>query len=143
MLDSNAFDALALDDGVRCAIESVVHARTLDLVITHVQMDELDATPDPRRAALRRLTVSATHTSGFVLDVSRLDMAALSTTEEAAIFDAVTGGNPRHHQDALIVLTARRERIPVVTNDKRLTKQCDAHGVETMTVAGLLVRVAD
>jgi hypothetical protein len=63
MLDSNAFDALALDDHVRAVVDSAVEAGTLDLVVTHVQMDELDATPDPKRAALRRLTVSATYTS--------------------------------------------------------------------------------
>lgn len=142
MLDSNAFDALALDDQVRSVVSSAVERGTLDLVVTHVQMDELDATPDPKRAALRRLTVSATYTSGFVFDVSRMDMAALSTDEEAAIFDAVTGGNRRHGKDALILLTARREGIAVVTNDERLLKHCATQAVETMTPAELLARLA-
>lgn len=141
MLDSNAFDALALDDQMRSDVGAAVATGALDLVVTHVQMDELDATSDPRRAALRRLTVSATYTSGFVPGVSRLGMAALSTDAEAAIFHAVTGGNPRHNEDALILLTARRERIPVVTIDERLLKHCATQGVETMSPADLLLRL--
>lgn len=127
---------------MRSDVGTAVEEGRLDLVVTHVQMEELEAAPDPRRAALRRLTVSATYTSGFVLDVSRLGMAALSTTEEAAIFDAVTGENPRHNEDALILLTARREQMPVVTNDERLLKHCAMQGVETVTPAELLARLA-
>lgn len=108
MLDSNAFDALALDDHVRVLVGSAVEAGALDLVVTHVQMDEVGKTPDPKRTALLRLTVSMTYTSGIVLDVSRLDMAVFSTPEEDVIFDAVTVGNPRHNEDALI--TKRRAR---------------------------------
>ncbi len=143
MLDSNAFDALALDDHVRVLVGSAVEAGALDLVVTHVQMDEVGKTPDPKRTALLRLTVSMTYTSGIVLDVSRLDMAAFSTPEEDVIFDAVTVGNPRHNEDALILLTARRERIPVVTNDGSLTNRCARHGVEVMTPAGLLARLTE
>jgi predicted nucleic acid-binding protein len=108
-----------------------------------LQMDEVGKTPDPKRLALLRLTVSATYTSGIVLDVSRLGMAAFSTPDEVEIFDAVAVGNPRHKRDALILLTARREGIPVVTNDGRLRNRCTAHGVEAMSPADLLSRLAD
>ena len=143
MLDSNGFDALALDDHVRAVVESAVEAGALDLVVTHVQMDEVGNTPDPKRAALLRLTVSATYTSGIVLGLSRLGMAAFSTPEEDVIFDAVIGGNPRHNEDALILLTARRERIPIVTNDELLTKRCATHGVEVMKPADLMALLSE
>src|SRR5687768_17482011 len=109
MLDSNAIDALALDDHVLARVERAVLDGTLVLVVTHLQYDELNRTPDDdRRRRLLRLTLRGTHTAGFVLDVSRLDMAALASEAEHAIYEDVTKGNVKHAEDALILLTARR-----------------------------------
>jgi hypothetical protein len=90
-----------------------------------------------------RVMLDSNAFDALALDVSRLDMAVFSTPEEDVIFDAVTVGNPRYNEDALILLTARRERIPVVTNDGSLTKRCARHGIEVMTPAGLLARLTE
>jgi predicted nucleic acid-binding protein len=143
MLDSNAFNALALDDRVRAMVERAVDGGLLELVVTHVQADELSRTPDADlRRRLLRLTVVATMTAAFVIGVSRVGMAAIGTDEENAIYEAVTNGNVRHAEDALILITARREGIPVVTDEKRLPKQCRQHNVQTMTTHELLLRIA-
>ena len=144
MLDSNAFDGLALDDVVRANIESLITVGVVELVITHVQADELNKTPDDDlRRRLLRLTVTATYTAGFVIGLSRVDMAAIGRDVENAIFEAVVAGNPaKHAEDALILLTARREGIPVVTNEKRLPKQCRLHGVSAWTTTEFLSRLS-
>lgn len=87
MLDSNAFNALALDDDAREIVECAVAAGRLELVVTHVQIDEIDRTPDEeRRRALRTLTVGPqTNTAGIVWDVSRFDMANFATDDELAV----------------------------------------------------------
>jgi hypothetical protein len=142
MLDSNAFDALALDDAARVRVETAVKNGTLVLVVTHIQIDELNRTPDnERRLALQRLTVQGTYTAGFVVGVSRLDMGTIPSDDEVAIYNAVTGGNAAHAEDALILLTARRDGIPVVTDERRLPKQCAKYGVEAMKTEALLDRL--
>lgn len=61
--------------------------------------------------------------------------AGVSTPEAEVIFVGVTGGNDRHNADALI-LSARPERIPVVTEGQRLTKHCAIQVGERVTASG-------
>lgn len=139
MLDNNAFDELSLPDAARDLVEAAVDAGRLELVVTHVVIEEVNAHPDPdKRRLLQRVTVVATHTAGWILGTSVLDAAALPTDEEVSILNDVILGNPKHVNDALILTTARREQIPVVTSDKRLRGQCAKHGVATMYAADLL-----
>lgn len=143
MLDSNAFDVLALDDVVRANIERHVSDGIVELVITHIQADELNKTPDDDlRRRLLRLTVVATYTAGFVIGLSRLDMAALMTEEEVGIYNAVVAGNPtKNAEDAVILLTARHDGLPVVTNERRLPNQCRLHGVRAWNTDEFLAQL--
>lgn len=140
LLDSNAFDAIALDDATLALVEKAIQAGQLELVVTHIQIDEVSATPDEaRRSRLLRLSSTAnTVTAGFVFDVSRLDYAALMSEDEVAIYDRVTAGNVRHAEDALLLLTAKREGIAIVTDERRLPNQCRAEGVTAWTPSELL-----
>lgn len=72
LVDSNAFNSIALDAGNLRRMANAISAGRLQLVVTHVQVDEVKATPDePKRKRLLRLSSSPdTATAGLVLDVS-------------------------------------------------------------------------
>jgi predicted nucleic acid-binding protein len=64
---------------------------------------------------------------GFVLDVSRLDLACLDGSDAGIIeYEQIQKGNPKHTEDALIALTAHREATVLVTEDNNLTKKIKA-----------------
>ena len=141
MLDSNGFDALALDDDVLSKVEAAVQRDALALVVTHAEYDEVLNAPAAKRERFLRLALRWTTTAGFVIGVSRLGMANFATNEEVTIYDALAPTiGPR---DALVLLTARREGIPVVTGDKGLTKACGRFSVAVLDPEELLRRVSD
>ena len=142
LLDTNAFDELARDDETVRRAETAVQNGELQLVVTHVQIDEVNKVPDAgKRQELQRLTVVGTCTAGAIYDVSKFDEATYASVEDATILDDVMLGNPNHAEDALILLTARRESTPLVTRDKRLTKYCHKYGIEVITPEELLARI--
>lgn len=113
MLDTNVVDELMADPALVSLLRQAVDDRTVELLITHVQIDEvLNMGPNKRakREALvqmlAELPANRVPTYGFVLDLSRLDNAILASEGHAATFLELTGGNTRHNEDALIVLTA-------------------------------------
>jgi hypothetical protein len=143
MLDSNAFDALALDDAVRSKVERATIEGRLELIRTHIQDDEIEAIKnDDRRQALLSLTTRIEPTAVFVLDHSRLGLARLGSDEANAIYNEIAGPSLRHVPDAIIAVTAHDEGIPLVTNETgRLPAQCSRHGIETMSTDELLARL--
>jgi predicted nucleic acid-binding protein len=149
MLDSNAVNPLALDPEVDALMREAVSAGRLELVTASlVQRDEVDASKDDevKRAALVRfideVTVPA-DTPVFVLGVSRLDVDRLGAVDEAdATYKEVQIGSRRHSEDAVILVTAQREGIPVVTNEtRRLRNQCLKRGIKVMTSDDLIASV--
>ena len=92
--------------------------RQISILTTHIQIDELSATPDIIRR--KRLLECASEicefipTRGFVLGVSRLGMARLSNGEE---IERIRQGNLRRTQDALISATASFDANFLVTED--------------------------
>lgn len=77
LLDSNAFDAIALDEEHLLAVENASSERRLEFLVTHVQIDEVSRTPDDqkRRRLLRIAHEANAPTAGAVWGLSKWDMA--------------------------------------------------------------------
>jgi hypothetical protein len=61
-------------------------------------------------------------TAGAVLGVSRLGMSSFFSDEAARRHQAFVGSDHRRAKDALILATAEREGIPVVTMESKRRK---------------------
>lgn len=134
MLDTNVVDELMADPTLVSLLRQAVDAGTVELLITHVQIDEvLNIGPNKRakREALVQmlaaLPANRVPTYGFVLDLSRLDNAMLASEGHEATFLELTGGNTRHNEDALIVLTAAWFFADVVSENIKDVPKMAAH----------------
>jgi predicted nucleic acid-binding protein len=143
LLDSNVIDELLARPDLRRRIQERVAAHELEVFVTHLQWDEVAATPDPARradllTALRTIGASEVQTDGFVLRVSRLDMARLTSNEDAERHGAYVGRSARRSRDALLLATAERAGLVFVTQESkpRNLARMRAHfpGVEIISV---------
>jgi hypothetical protein len=144
VLDSNAVDPLIDLPGAYEAVRAAVDGGRLDMLYTHVTIDELAATRDPDRRSRLLSTVRdlgrLVPTGAFALGVSRLDLARLSDDVEAV--EVLRSGNVAHTRDALIAITAAIEDCALVTNEvRRLPARARERGIEVMTSADLLAWV--
>jgi hypothetical protein len=141
VVDSNAVDHLPehLE-----AVQEAIKAGRLELLWTHVTIDELAVVPDPdRRAWLLCLAASVCRfvsTGAFVLDFSRLDMARLNDDREA--FEAFRDGNLRHTRDAIVTVTAAVENAVIVTYDGPMRSRAERRDLVVCEWSELLAVVA-
>jgi predicted nucleic acid-binding protein len=144
VLDTNSFDAIALhDDRLRCVQRAVTEGR-IHLIVTHIQIDEVRATPDDakRKQLLVLASESNTPTSVFIVGVSKLGFAAVSSDEDAAIYDEVAGPRRKHVNDAILLTTALRRGATLVTDERRrLPNRCRKHGVPVLSTAELIAAI--
>jgi len=122
LLDSNVVDELLARPDLRRHFQERVVAHNLEVFVTHVQWDEVAATPSSASRAdlltvLRTIGATEVPTSGFVIGVSRLDMARLTSSEDAARHRAYVGRSTRRSRDALLLATAEREGLVFVTQE--------------------------
>jgi hypothetical protein len=128
-------------------LRELIDRGEFSLIKTHVELDELRATPDTdKRAALLELydCLHGTHVaaSAMIWDVSDWDEAEWTAThgaivgisrvklsdihdgigEEIAVED-IMRGNPKFAADALLAVTADTHVDALVTNDIPLTKR--------------------
>jgi hypothetical protein len=141
VMDSNAMDPLMDLPGAYEALRSAVDAGDLEVLFTHVTIEELAAIPDYERrcrlliflVALGRLVP----TGVFILGASRLDFGRLSDdTESVRVLSSRSG--EAHMRDALIGATAFVDSCALVTHDRRLTARARERGVEVLTSSDLL-----
>ena len=106
MLDTSALNRLVDDaDALNALVDK---AGVLRVMITHIQVDEVNRTSDAERK--ERLTAlcalcTEVRTEGAVYDVSRYDEATYSS-EGGQEIERIKIGNPKHAADALIINTA-------------------------------------
>lgn len=140
VVDANAIDPLINMPGAYEATRSAIDDGQLEILFTHVTVEELAETPDlDRRSHLLLILIDLGRivpTGAFVLDYSRLNFARLNDDAEA--FEAFRSGNIDHTRDALIAATAQFEQCAMVTFDKRLTARARDRGVEVLTPTELL-----
>jgi hypothetical protein len=127
MLDSNIFDEIIKTPGLAGQMRSLTASGRLDIVVTHVQEDELARIPDTeKRRAIQQVPRRSVPTAVLVLDVSRLGQARLGEGHEGGLeYDTLHGDNSKRVQDAVIALTAAAEAEDVdafVTVDDRLAR---------------------
>lgn len=125
MLDTNAFNN-ALDAGVSPAVLSQ-HGK---LYITHIQLNEIQATRNQARladllAVFESLEQERVPTAAAVWDVSEFGGAEFGSGEGLyeKMLAELNRRNKNHHnnaQDILIALTAFKRGYVLVTNDRHL-----------------------
>jgi predicted nucleic acid-binding protein len=128
VLDSNAYDFVVEDPEVHLLAVRLVEAEKIELLMTHVQEDELAAIPDAKkREAIASLPRTLVATYGIVVGEWRLGRARLGDAEK---IEAIRNHSGKHTRDALIAATAQYEDAALVTNERRLTNFARRAGIE-------------
>ncbi len=151
MIDTNVVDELVVDSELVDLLRRAAEAGVVEVLVTHVQIDEvLNMGPNKRakRDALVQLlaTLPARRvpTYGVVVDLSRIDNALFASDRHAEMFLEMTGGNTRHNEDALIVLTAAWFFADVVSENIRDVPGMAAHvGLSSYRTAELWPIILD
>jgi predicted nucleic acid-binding protein len=128
LLDSNAYDKVVETDEIRELVMAACAGRQIELLMTHVQEDELrDIADAAKRARVGSLPSVVAATEGFIIDVSWLGSARVS---ESKVVEDVRNDSHRHSRDALLASTAAADGAVLVTADKRLRNFATRSGVE-------------
>ena len=127
MLDTNIFDRIIKIPGLVEHLQSLTANDRLDIVVTHVQEDELAGIQEAeKRRAIQQVPRRSVPTAVFVLDVSRLGQARLGEGHEGGLeYDTLHSENPKRVRDAVIALTAAavaEEVEAFVTEDHGLAR---------------------
>lgn len=126
VLDTNVYDALCAGetDG---AVSAACNSGTIELLMTHIQKDELDAMGDGEK--LRRvfaIPFVIAPTYGVVLGTSKNGLSRFGEPEKVDAIRSPSGG---HTNDALIATTAQYEGATLVTNERRLRNFATRQGI--------------
>jgi len=125
------------------ALRASVSSGELEILFTHVTVDEMAAIPlleKRQRLLLFLIALGRLIDTGSVcFDVSRLDFCRLSDDDDA--FESLRSNKISHSRDALIAHTALAEKCSLVTNEKRLTARSRDQGIEVLTTTDLLALV--
>jgi len=143
LLDSNALDPLLTKFGAFEALDQAVSSASLEVLYTHITVDEIAATPDLKtRQWLLNLLVFLGRpilTSGAVANFSRANFCRAMADDDT--FEPLRSGNIKHSRDALIAHTALYEGCALITNEKRLAARARDQAVEVLTTAELLAEL--
>jgi len=141
LLDSNALDPLLTKFGAFEALDQAVSSASLEVLYTHITVDEIAATPNlETRQWLLNLLVFLGRpilTSGALADFSRANFCRVMAADDDT-FEPLRSGNIKHSRDALIAYTALNEGCALITNEKRLAARAKDQGVEVLTTTELL-----
>ena len=95
------------------ALRAALDAGRVELLFTHVNIDELAAVPHLDRRSRLLLTLvdigRLVPTGACALDISRLNFARLN--DDVDVVEALRSGNVDHTRDALIAVTALHEGV--------------------------------
>jgi len=137
VFDSNAVDPLADRSGAFEAVQAAVQSGALEVLYTHVTIDELVEIPDVDRRATLVLLLTAVGrlvpTGTAAVDFSRVNFCRLGAEEDEDVMEALRSGNIDHTRDALIAATAIFEGCALVTNERRLTNRSRERGIEVLS----------
>lgn len=156
LFDTGVYNRLADDGDLRRMIEHATMAKTIVVVETHIQDDQLMATSLEERRNRLQETLAATggqrhSTSGVVWNLSRWGEAEWSDEEASKFYELVLGDTSRGHighaADALIATTAFRKADVFVTTDGRLVRSATmavnqvGGSLEVVTLEQLIARL--
>lgn len=126
MIDSMIFDKLIEDQRVLRALKELTEEGRVEVLVTHVQHDQLRATPDSqKRRRLLEVAGKVVPTHGVVVGVSGIGEARLADDQAMSVLRGVGErgqgrARRRHMIDALIAATAEKEADLIVTDDQKL-----------------------
>jgi hypothetical protein len=124
MLDSNVHDAVVASARIRKLIDTLTVSGRIVLISTHIQDDELSRIGDQdKRDAVLSIKRENVPTSAAMWDISRWDECKWGDEDTNEKTRALTKGNPKHAEDALIGVTAADEADVLVTDDDRFAKR--------------------
>jgi predicted nucleic acid-binding protein len=130
MLDTMIFNHIVDDPAFAMVVRNAAHSGSITIVSTHIQEDQIADNPDDeKREAISRIPRTVVPTTGFALDVSRLDMARFANDETSATIERMGQRHLKNTKDALIAASARDEADAIVTDDKTLRKRIRREGL--------------
>lgn len=141
-IDSNIFDEIADEPGAFALVKRLVRHGVIELLVTHVQMDQIEDTPDEgKRKRLLRLVpwVRVVPTHGALYDVSKYDIARYTDPAVERDIDEIQRANKA--KDALIGVTAKWDGATLVTEDRRLRRDASALGIAVLTLPEFIARL--
>jgi len=123
MLDTNALSYIA-EENLMQKIKELASNGIIEILVTHAQMDEVDATPDVEKAKkMLEIPAKIIPTDGFILDVSRLGQAKFCDENDRIEELRANSRKPNPSRDALIGITAIKNLDFFVTDDKKLRRR--------------------
>lgn len=136
MLDSMIYDKIALDPDFMGKLKVACNQGVITVLSTHIQEDQLAATPDPRWRVtllntLEAIAPTKVATAGLVWGLSKWGESAWGDGVESGISVGQVDSDARNHtQDALIATTAARDADILVTEETRLQNRLRALGTK-------------
>jgi predicted nucleic acid-binding protein len=132
MFDTMEYDKLLESPATYEKLLHLITERRIEMLTTHIQRDEITATPDEaKRTRLMSLFTNARPigTRGVVLDISGVDEARIGGDEDHKLVNDVRGNRwDRDTKDSLIAATASNDADMLVTDDRRFVQRLrDAH----------------
>jgi hypothetical protein len=122
MIDTNIVHALSADPDTVAMVTKLLANGMLQLLITHLQGDQLSKAPPQIRKTARTLDLTMINTDGIVWDVSKWDRSDWADEETKKRLSRVQGMKKRSAKqwaDTLISVTAAGGADVYVTNDKQ------------------------
>jgi hypothetical protein len=122
MIDTNIVHALSADPDTLAMVTALVAKGALELLVTHLQADQLSKAPSHIRKTARILDLTMINTDGVVWDVSkwdRSDWADETTKKRLSRVQGMKKRSSRQWADTLISVTAAGDADVYVTNDKQ------------------------
>lgn len=125
MLDSMIFDKIIDNEKLKIKILGLKHRNQIRILITHIQNDQLNKTPDvKKRGKLRDCAdeiCETIPTCGLVWGTSKWGGARWGSERDNEDFEKIQRGNQSHTADALIAVSAQSDADILVTEDGTLT----------------------
>jgi hypothetical protein len=146
VIDNCAVDPLIDRPGAYEAVRGAIDAGNLEILYTHVTIEEASRHPDPvrRRQKLQALTTlgKPVPTGAFVLGISELGQARLTGDAGAASVEVLRSKNAaKHSVDALVAATAGVEGCALLTEDRRLRNRATDEGIKVLNCQELFAEL--
>jgi hypothetical protein len=122
MIDTNIVHALSVDPDTLAMLTKLLASGTVQLLITHLQGDQLSKAPPHIRKTARSLDLTIINTDGVVWNVSKWDRSDWTDETTRNRMSRIHGMKKRSSKqwaDTLISVTAADRADVYVTNDKQ------------------------
>jgi hypothetical protein len=122
------YDKLAEHEECRKLLIRRCEQGLVELFVTHIQVDQLEKTPDPEKRELLLATAQAVRstrirTDGAVWDGSKWGESLWGGGTGDIKIDNIAGGKPKQYADGLLVATAAAKADIFVTEETRLPRK--------------------